>query len=175
MGWLFNIQSAQCYFAVGALLKTKELGETELVQSTRLGSARQSLHSFKLFQRVLVSCIRACLALSEGRSLLLILILCLGLDFEQSELVSSVLGGNLSVYLNVCGGDAPDEAVHEDHKNTNLLVLLAKNALDVVCQSPSLLGKRGMGDVSGQSDLTSIVSIKGQNTPTKWGVSNCQD
>lgn len=56
MGWLFNIQSAQSYFAVGALLKREELHEIEVVQSTKEGSAGQNLQSFKLFQPVPVSC-----------------------------------------------------------------------------------------------------------------------
>lgn len=57
MGWLFIIQSAQCYFAVGALLKTDKLCEIELVQSTELGSAWKNLRGFKLFPLVL-SCMQ---------------------------------------------------------------------------------------------------------------------
>lgn len=105
MGWLFNIQSAQCYFAVGALLKMEELCEIELVWSTELGSVWQNLQGFKLFWPMLLSCIQpAWLVQKTGVfSLLQIWISCQGSDFEHPDLVLSVLGRVLSVYLSVCG------------------------------------------------------------------------
>lgn len=170
MGWLFNIQSAQCYFAVGALLKTDKLCEIELVQNTELGSAWQSLHGFKLFLPVL-SCIQhAWLVQKSG--VIFSLNFITRLRFWAPRFSFVCIGEGL-VCLSKCVWDAPDK-VHRVILWTQICLYCWQKILWML-SARILLGKWGVGECVTGADLTSSVSRKGENKSTKCGASNCQD